>query len=67
MAEKCANNFVLLKNKAGLQISIVGFGRPKFKGAGSAPSTEQKIVKAIPADVQAAIDLLTSKGYKVTK
>jgi hypothetical protein len=29
-------------------VSIVGFGRPKFKGAGAAPSTEQKIAKAKP-------------------
>jgi hypothetical protein len=54
-------------------ISIVGFGRPKFgaaassskpavKKTGSAPSVSQP-----SADVKAAIDLLTKKGYKVTK
>jgi hypothetical protein len=55
-------------------ISIVGFGRPKFGGSaassskpavkktGSAPSASQP-----SADVKAAIELLTKKGYKVTK
>ena len=34
------------KNKAGEMISIVGFGRPKFKGAGSASTVDEKPSKA---------------------
>ena len=33
------------KNKAGEQISIVGFGRPKFKGAGAAPAAPAAAAK----------------------
>jgi hypothetical protein len=32
------------KNKAGVMISIVGFGRPKFKGSGAAPAAAKKTV-----------------------
>ena len=34
--ECCKKLRAFKKNKAGVQISIVGFGRPKFKGAGAA-------------------------------
>ena len=71
--ECCKKLRAFKKNKKGIMISIVGFGRPKFgaaassskpavKKAGSAPSASQP-----SADVKAAIDLLTKKGYKVTK
>ena len=56
------------KNKANVQISIVGFGRPKFKGAGaSAPAAARPTVEEESPKVKAAIQLLTSKGYKVAK
>jgi hypothetical protein len=54
-------------------ISIVGFGRPKF---GAAASSSKPAVKKTgsassasqpSADVNAAIELLIKKGYKVTK
>ena len=72
--ECCRKLRAFKKNKKGIMISIVGFGRPKFGGSaassskpavkktGSAPSVSQP-----SADVKAAIDLLTKKGYKVTK
>jgi hypothetical protein len=72
--ECCKKLRAFKKNKKGIMISIVGFGRPKFGGSaassskpavkktGSAPSASQP-----SADVKAAIDLLTKKGYKVTK
>ena len=71
--ECCKKLRAFKKNKKGIMISIVGFGRPKFgvaassskpavKKTGSAPSASQP-----SADVKAAIDLLTKKGYKVTK
>jgi hypothetical protein len=71
--ECCKKLRAYKKNKKGVMISIVGFGRPKFgvaassskpavKKTGSAPSASQP-----SADVKAAIDLLTKKGYKVTK
>jgi hypothetical protein len=71
--ECCKKLRAFKKNKKGVMISIVGFGRPKFgasassskpavKKTGSAPSASQP-----SADVKAAIDLLTKKGYKVTK
>jgi len=53
------------KNKAGIQISIVGFGRPKFGAVKSAPAATT--TKSAASDVKAAIDLLKSKGYKVSK
>ncbi len=53
------------KNKAGIQISIVGFGRPKFGAVKSAPAATT--TKSAVSDVKAAIDLLKSKGYKVSK
>jgi hypothetical protein len=61
------------KNKDGVMISIVGFGRPKFKGAGAATPKEGKIDKsqklpmAESQQVQVAIDLLKSLGYTITK
>jgi hypothetical protein len=56
-------------------VSIVGFGRPKFKGAASAPAkaapAKAAPAKAAPAKldpkVKAAIDLLTKNGYTVSK
>jgi hypothetical protein len=72
--ECCKKLRAFKKNKKGVMISIVGFGRPKFGGSaassskpavkktGSAPSASQP-----SADVKAAIELLTKKGYKVTK
>jgi len=53
------------KNKAGIQISIVGFGRPKFGAVKSTPAATT--TKSAASDVKAAIDLLKSKGYKVSK
>jgi len=48
-------------------VSIVGFGRPKFGASSkSSSSTSSKSSKVDPS-IQAAIDLLKSKGYKVTK
>ena len=56
------------KNKRTSYISIVGFGRPKFKGAGaSAPAAARPAVEEESPEVKAAIQLLTSKGYKVAK
>jgi hypothetical protein len=57
------------KNKAGIQISIVGFGRPKFGAVKSAPATTSAApaTKSAASDVKAAIELLKSKGYKVSK
>ena len=57
--------------KKNVMVSIVGFGRPKFgKSAvtASKPSSgsASKSTKVNPK-IQAAIDLLTSEGYKVTK
>ena len=47
------------KNKKGVQVSIVGFGRPKFKGGASeAP---------VSPEIKAAIDLLKANGYKISK
>ena len=47
------------KNKKGVQVSIVGFGRPKFKGgAAEAP---------VSPEIETAINLLKANGYKVTK
>ncbi len=36
--ECCKQLRAYKKNKAGVMVSIVGFGRPKFKGAGAAAS-----------------------------
>lgn len=50
------------KNKANVMVSIVGFGRPKFKGGlPSAPAVP------VAPEIQAAIDLLKANGYKVSK
>ena len=47
------------KNKKNVQVSIVGFGRPKFKGgAAEAP---------VSPEIETAINLLKANGYKVTK
>jgi hypothetical protein len=40
--EACKKLRAYKKNKAGIMISIVGFGRPKFKGSSSAPSTAKE-------------------------
>ncbi|MEY3378257.1 MAG: hypothetical protein RLZZ328_1417 [Bacteroidota bacterium] len=50
------------KNKKNVQVSIVGFGRPKFKGA-----SETKQAEVVDPQIQAAINLLKSNGYKVSK
>jgi hypothetical protein len=69
--ECCKKLRAYKKNKKGVMISIVGFGRPKF--GGSAASSKPAVKKADSpakgpsADVKAAIDLLTKNGYKVTK
>ena len=62
--EVCKQLRAYKKNKKGVQISIVGFGRPKFKGGAS--STVEKEIQVDP-QIQAAIDLLKSNGYKVSK
>jgi hypothetical protein len=70
--ECCKKLRAFKKNKKGIMISIVGFGRPKF-GASAASSSKPAATKSSSpakepmADVKAAIDLLTKKGYKVTK
>ncbi len=43
--ETCKQLRAFKKNKAGVMISIVGFGRPKFKAAGAAPTTKTKAEK----------------------
>ena len=63
--EVCKKLRAFKKNKKGIVISIVGFGRPKF-GSVSVAKPATKSTKVDPS-IQAAIDLLTSKGYKVTK
>ena len=49
------------KNKKNVQISIVGFGRPKFAGEKSIAE------KAEDPQIKAAIELLKANGYKITK
>ena len=44
--EVCKQLRAYKKNKAGVMISIVGFGRPKFKGSGTAPAETKKTVKS---------------------
>ena len=69
--ECCKKLRAFKKNKKGIMISIVGFGRPKFGAAASvskpAVTKSSSPAKEPMADVKAAIDLLTKKGYKVTK
>ena len=69
--ECCKKLRAFKKNKKGIMISIVGFGRPKFGASASSSKpavTKSSSAPAQPsADVKAAIDLLTKKGYKVTK
>jgi hypothetical protein len=69
--ECCRKLRAFKKNKKGIMISIVGFGRPKFGAAASSSKpavTKSSSAASQPsADVKAAIDLLTKKGYKVTK
>jgi len=73
--ECCKKLRAFKKNKKGVLISIVGFGRPKYgsagKGASKAAETPKTAAtapaKGPSAEVKAAIDLLTKKGYKVTK
>jgi len=72
--ECCKKLRAYKKNKKGVMISIVGFGRPKFGGSAASSSSSKPAVKKADspakgpsADVKAAIDLLTKNGYKVTK
>ena len=69
--ECCKKLRAYKKNKKGVMISIVGFGRPKFGGsaASSSPAVKKadSVAKGPSAEVKAAIDLLTKNGYKVTK
>ena len=67
--EVCKQLRAFKKNKAGVMISIVGFGRPKFGASKSAPASTStaSTTKSVASDVKAAIDLLKSKGYKVSK
>jgi hypothetical protein len=69
--ECCKKLRAFKKNKKGIMISIVGFGRPKFGTSASvskpAVTKSSSPAKEPMADVKAAIDLLTKKGYKVTK
>jgi hypothetical protein len=71
--ECCRKLRAFKKNKKGIMISIVGFGRPKFGAAASSSKPAVTKSSSAPsasqpsADVKAAIDLLTKKGYKVTK
>ena len=57
--EVCKQLRAYKKNKKNVMVSIVGFGRPKFKG-GKAETT-------VAPEIQAAIDLLKANGYKVIK
>lgn len=73
--ECCKKLRAFKKNKKGVLVSIVGFGRPKYGSAGKGASKDAKTPKTAAtapakgpsAEVKAAIDLLTAKGYKVTK
>jgi hypothetical protein len=72
--EVCKQLRAFKKNKAGVMVSIVGFGRPKFKGAGAGAGTGAKTSTASAPtkkkespEITAAIELLKSKGYTVTK
>jgi hypothetical protein len=69
--ECCKKLRAFKKNKKGVMISIVGFGRPKFGAAASVSKPAVKKAsspaKQPSAEVKAAIDLLTKNGYKVTK
>ncbi len=47
------------KNKKGVMVSIVGFGRPKFKGG--------KTEAPVSTELKAAISLLEANGYRVIK
>jgi hypothetical protein len=69
--ECCKKLRAFKKNKKGIMISIVGFGRPKF-GAVASSSKPAETMSSSPAkgpsaEVKVAIDLLTKNGYKVTK
>ena len=69
--ECCKKLRAFKKNKKGIMISIVGFGRPKFGAAASvskpAVTKSSSATSQSSADVKAAIELLIKKGYKVTK
>ena len=69
--ECCKKLRAFKKNKKGIMISIVGFGRPKFGASASsskpAVTKSSSPAKGPSAEVKAAIDLLTKNGYKVTK
>ena len=69
--ECCKKLRAFKKNKKGIMISIVGFGRPKFGAVASsskpAVTKSSSSAKGPSAEVKAAIDLLTKNGYKVTK
>ena len=72
--ETCKKLRAFKKNKKGIMISIVGFGRPKFGGTAKnetkpASKTEasQKIPAKIDPKIKAAIDLLTKNGYSISK
>jgi len=69
--ECCKKLRAFKKNKKGIMISIVGFGRPKFGAVASsskpAVTKSSSPAKGPSAEVKAAIDLLTKNGYKVTK
>jgi hypothetical protein len=57
--EVCRQLRAYKKNKKGVMVSIVGFGRPKFKGG--------KAEAPVAPEIQAAIDLLKANGYKIVK
>jgi len=57
--EVCKQLRAYKKNKKNVMVSIVGFGRPKFKGG--------KPEAPVAPEIQAAIDLLKANGYKVSK
>ncbi len=57
--EVCRQLRAYKKNKKNVMVSIVGFGRPKFKGG--------KAEAPVSPQIQAAIDLLKQNGYKVIK
>ena len=69
--ECCKKLRAFKKNKKGIMISIVGFGRPKFGASASvsnpAVTKSSSATSQSSAGVKAAIELLIKKGYKVTK
>jgi hypothetical protein len=65
--EVCKQLRAYKKNKKNVQISIVGFGRPKFKESAPVAEKPAKAEAKVDPKIKEAIDLLTANGYKVSK